>query len=179
MVKIYNSTLTRKVPLKAKKWGLGRSETPETRRTPQKLKDARKRILRAVSKSPTAQTKKRIQALVREIAILRDGGCLLRDCRGYGSGIGSCSGPLQGEHLISRSNSATFGDSRNVICLCQKHHIFWKPQHSRLYWDIVEKKLGPTWWNWVKMAEADSARPHKVDFKLVEIALQRELDLLQ
>lgn len=54
--------------------------------------------LRQNSKSPVAQIKVRIQALIREIAILRDGGCALRFypeaglCGGYGPKSGKLKG---------------------------------------------------------------------------------------
>jgi hypothetical protein len=54
----------------------------------------------------------------------RDGGCVLREfhyddlaeCKGY-----TKAGILQGEHLIERSNSATFADPRLVACICKGH----------------------------------------------------------
>lgn len=127
--------------------------------------------LRLQGVSTPAQTKQRIQAKLRDIVILRDGGCILRVV------LGSCPGPLQAEHLISRTNSATFADTRNIVCLCQYHHIFWKPQHSRLYWELIEQHVGPTIWNWIKLAEADKS-PYKIDWKLSEIVLDAEYKLL-
>lgn len=58
--------------------------------------------LRLEGVSDTAQTKKRIQALVREIVILRDKGCILRFKRPCGGEIGKepCYRPttsLQGQ----------------------------------------------------------------------------------
>lgn len=126
--------------------------------------------LRLAGKSTTSELKRDIQALLRQIAINRDGDCVLR-------GVGTCSGPLQAEHLVTRSNSATFADMRNIVCLCQYHHIFWKPQHSRLYWEYIEKILGSDRWNWVKRAEADQ-RAYKMDWKLVKIALEHDLKAL-
>lgn len=128
--------------------------------------------LRLVGVSTTAETKKRIQALLREIVIKRDGGCILRVV------LGGCNEVLQAEHLITRSNTATFGDTKNIVCLCSYHHVFWKPQHSKLYWELIEQHVGKTRWSWLKMAEEDKS-PHKVDLKLVEIVLQKELSMLQ
>jgi hypothetical protein len=128
----------------------------------------KKTPLRRISKSPSAVLKTRIQALLRAIVIIRDGGCVLR------SVLGGCSGPLQAEHLITRSNAATFGDTRNIVCLCQHHHIFWKPQHSRQYWELIKQHVGPVIWAWLELAESDHS-PHKVDLVLTEIVLIGEL----
>lgn len=131
--------------------------------------------LRRVSNSPTAIAKRRIQALLREIVIKRDGGCVIGT---YFKTNAACNTPLQAEHLITRSNSATFGDTRNIVCLCQYHHIFWKPQHSRAYWELIEEIVGPIRWAWLELAEADRS-PHKVDWVLTELALKNELALLK
>lgn len=124
--------------------------------------------MRLVGVSNASVLKREIQALVRAIVIKRDGGCLLR-------GHGNCTEILQGEHLITRANSATYGDTRNVICLCTYHHLFFKRQYSQLYWEMVEQKLGPVRWAWYKMAR-DDRTPHKMDWKLVKIALTQELE---
>lgn len=129
----------------------------------------KKTPLRKVGKSTAAVMKRRIQALLRQIVIQRDGGCIFRIV------LGNCNETLQAEHLITRSNSSTFGDTRNIVCLCQYHHIFWKPQHSRLYWELIEKHLGPQRWAWVKLAEDLARYAHKVDWRLVELGLQQEL----
>lgn len=129
--------------------------------------------LRKESKDTTAKTKKRIQALLRELVTKRDGGCVLRK---YMT-TGACSGPLQAEHLISRSNSISFGDERNIICLCQRHHIFWKPQHSRLYWELIEKIIGEKRWKWLKRVEADT-KPHRMtlwDWQKIELELTQQI----
>lgn len=129
--------------------------------------------LRVAGKSDTATVKREIQALLREYAIARDGGCVLKD-----KGAGVCAGPLQAEHLVSRANSASFGDMRNIICLCQRHHIFWKPQNSRLYWELVEEIIGPERWAWIKRVEADK-RPYKMDWCLIKVALEQEVRKLK
>jgi hypothetical protein len=128
--------------------------TPLRRKTPLK----RTSKLNIESDADSAVVKKRIQALLRETAILRDGGCVLRwypeagECGGYrkdGQFI------LQAEHLVTRSSSATYADMRNIVCLCVHHHGHFKPQHSYLYWVLIERHIGPTNWAWFKRAEAD------------------------
>lgn len=129
------------------------------------------------SKAPRAVLKDDIQALLREIATKRDGGCILRDLRG----IPRCSGYrndgeliLQAEHLVTRSSTNYFGDTRNIVCLCKFHHIIWKPQYSKDYWEAIEKVLPPARWQWYLRAKADD-RPYSVDLKLVKLALENEL----
>lgn len=160
-MKAWNSTLSVGKGFKEPTKGLKRSQKP--------LKRSR---LRLVGVGSASTMKRRIQAILRQIAILRDGGCIFRVV------LGKCSGPLQAEHLNSRTHAHTFGDTRNIVCLCQYHHIFWKPQNSRLYWELIEQHLGKAKWEWLKLAEADKS-PHKVDWKLTEIALQAELAQLE
>ncbi len=124
--------------------------------------------LRVVGKSDTAELKREIQALVRAIVIKRDGGCILR-------GHGNCTEILQGEHLLTRSNAATYGDTRNIICLCTYHHLFFKPQYSEIYWRLVKEKIGPERWAWYEMARDDRFKAQPQDWQLIKLALTQEL----
>ena len=126
--------------------------------------------LRKQGKSDTAKIKRNIQALLRSFAISRDGGCVLRN---YPE-TGACSEILQAEHLVSRQHSKYFGDTRNIVCLCQRHHIFWKPTNSRQYWELIEKIIGKERWEWVKLAEQDK-HPWKPDWKLVELEILQKI----
>lgn len=142
--------------------------------------------LRRKSKSDTALIKDEIQRVLREIVMLRDGGCVFRHyeneitpqyrhCGGYrkdGELI------LQAEHLHTRSNMASFADSRLVVCICKLHHIFYKPQHGDEYYRIVKKHIGG---ERAKLLQAvqDDWKPHKVDLKMELIALNQELKKLQ
>lgn len=153
-----------------------RGNAPLRRKTP--LRHAK---LRVVGHPEASEVKREIQAILRQIAILRDKGCVLRyfpeahACGGYNT-----KGELilQAEHLITRSNSATFADMRNIVCLCKRHHGFFKPQHSRLYWELIERHVGPQRWSWIKLAEADRT-PHKMDWKIELLALESELSELK
>ena len=140
----------------------------------------RRTPLKKQSKSTSAQAKRRIQALLRKNAILRDGGCVLRnypeagECGGYrndGELI------LQAEHLISRTKASTYGDMRNIVCLCQRHHFFWKKQNSRLYWELIEDCIGKERWVWLKRAESDRKPYHFSlnDWINIEISLTQDL----
>jgi hypothetical protein len=137
--------------------------------------------LQAKTSSDSGTIKENIQALLRQIAIKRDGGCVLRNysdagaCGGYGSKSGKLI--LQAEHLVTRANSISFGDMRNIVCLCQHHHGHFKPQHSRLYWDLIREHIGEECWAWIKRVEADKKpyRFHTSDWAKIEAALKQEL----
>lgn len=157
--------------------------TPLTRRTPLRVKGI----------SETSEVKQRIQDLVRAIVILRDGGCILRDdgvqhmnylppCNGYAKDGHLV---LQGDHLVTRSNSATFADTRLVVCVCKGHHG-WKSlggnARKKQYDEIVRILLLPERVKLWDDCERDSWRPHRVsamDWKLQETALVQELAELQ
>lgn len=146
----------------------------------------RRSALRQISKSPTALMKTEIQATLREIVIIRDGGCFLRhykdqvnpqyrECGGYrkdGKLI------LQAEHLHTRSNASSFSDPRLVVCVCQRHHIYYKPQHSAEYNKLAREYIGPKNAQlWDRVIE-DRFRAHKVDLALELVALRQELKKL-
>jgi len=132
--------------------------------------------LNLVGKSPVAKIKKDIQALLREIVIKRDKQCILfgiKCQRKYGmEGV-----VWQAEHLIERSNSATYADTRLVVLVCKNCHGWkhFKDSNKELYDIWVKEKLSPervAHWNKCKQ---DSWRPSKVDWVLEKIALEQEL----
>ena len=111
-----------------------------------------------------SQAKKKIQARLRELAISRDGGCILRLypetglCGGYsGSGL-----ILQAEHLCGRANSASYADMDNIICICLNHHFFYKKRHGAVYWDVVKRHIGARRWKKVQEYERDKTPHHFV-----------------
>ena len=125
--------------------------------------------------------KEQIQATLRAFVIKRDKGCVLRD---YPE-AGKCGGLdregdliLQAEHLHTRANTSSFADTRNVVCLCKYHHIFWKPQHSDLYWDLMEYIVGPKRWEYLQELKKDRLS-HKTDLKLALVALKQDLKKLK
>lgn len=133
--------------------------------------------LRVVGKSTSTELKKEIQALLRQLAIKRDKTCVLSkypETGACGSYTNAGNLILQAEHLNSRSNTATFGDMRNIVLLCQRHHIYWKPQNSQKYWELIEKIIGKDRWNWYLRAKEDR-RAYKIDLQLTKIALEQDL----
>jgi len=153
------------------------------RRTPFKSRGKplqRRAKLRVHSDQDSAVVKERIQALLRACAIARDGGCVLR----HYAEAGACGGYrndgqliYQAEHLVTRSNSVSYADMRNIVCLCRHHHGHFKPEHSRLYWELIERHIGPERWAWVRRVETDH-RPYRFylsDWLKLEAALKAEL----
>lgn len=124
----------------------------------------RRTPLAAKGKSDTATIKEDIQALLRAIGLIRDGGCVLRvipshHCNGYrndGELI------LQYDHLISRANSATFADPRLGVIVCKGAHG-WKSlggnrnkaQYDALVKTILEPERVALW----EACERDSWKP--------------------
>jgi hypothetical protein len=127
-------------------------------------------------KSETSKCKARIQALLRQIVMKRDGGCILRDKRHCGAILGATGHVFQADHLITRSNSATYADPRLVVCVCKSCHG-WKSLGSNLrkkqYDELVRSILPPDRVALWDKAENESWRATKVDWTLEELALQQ------
>lgn len=141
-----------------------------------------KRIV--VAKKDNSNVKDRIQDLVREIVILRDDTCVL-----YGvADVPSCNGHakdghliLQADHLITRSNSATYSDTRLIVCICKGHHG-WKKWNEERYNEVMRSVL-PTarvsLWLQCQDARYRSVRMRASDWLNEEAALKQELRQLQ
>lgn len=124
----------------------------------------RKTPIKKKGSSPTALLKEKIQAKLRDNAIERDGGCILRHypesgrCGGYrndGELI------LQAEHLNNRQHSVSFGDMDNIVCLCKNHHIFFKKREPVLYWILIRAHIGEERWEKVEKWTKDRS-PHRM-----------------
>lgn len=145
------------------------------KRSPLRRKAGR---LKARADNETNRIKDDIQAYLREIVILRDGGCVLR----HYPESGQCgSRPtknghiiLQAEHLHTRSHSASYADSRLVVCLCERHHIFWKPQHADEYYKLIRTIIGPERSALLDKIQAARFLPSKMNWKLELAALKQE-----
>ena len=128
----------------------------------------RKMYLRKQGKSEVSQAKREIQSLVREIVILRDGGCILKKIR-------YCTDPvLQADHLITRGNSATFADTRLIVCLCRSCHGGFKKWHKEQY-DALLRSILPK--DRVELWERclrESWKPVKMNWRNEIIALTQE-----
>ena len=157
--------------------------TKLVRRTPLNLVAGRKprKPLRLKGVSTSAQIKDRIQALVRAIVIKRDGGCILRNIPQL---VGPCNGYnkdgnliLQADHLITRGNSATFADTRLIVCLCKGHHGGYKKWNKERYDVLVRDIIGPVrskLWDDCLRSSYKATHMTSSDWKLAEVALEQE-----
>ena len=146
----------------------------------------KRKKLRIKGISTTTELKDEIQAVLREIVMLRDGGCFLRhfknriqpsyyNCGGFRKDGGLI---LQAEQLHSRSNAISFSDSRLVVCCCYRHHFHYKKQYGTEYDKFAREFIGPVRARLWDSVVADRS-PHKVDLKLELLALKNELKKLK
>jgi hypothetical protein len=120
--------------------------------------------------SDTTLIKDDIQHWAREIVILRDGDCILKKYR-------HCDDPVkQADHLITRANSATYADTRLIVCLCRSCHG-WKHWHKEEYDALVKTILPPDrvkLWEECEGARWKPTRTTLYDWKLALAALKQE-----
>lgn len=117
-----------------------------------------------------SQLKKEIQARLRELAIERDGTCVVSKYQHLLPHAHLHCGPrrkdgqlvLQAEHLVGRANSASYADMDNIVLLCMRHHFYFKQQHGALYWEIIRGHIGEYRWNKVQSWEQDKTPHHMV-----------------
>lgn len=130
--------------------------------------------MRRKSKTKTAIIKDDIQGLVRQIVMKRDKGCILRHIRHCGGEIGETV--IQADHLITRANSATYADTRLIVCICRACHG-WKHWHEKEYDATVRKVLSPEIVKLWDRCEADhqAHKTYKMDWVMEKLALEKEL----
>ena len=154
-------------------------------------KPMRKTKLRVVGDNDTATRKQEIQDKVRFIVCYRDGGCILRDLRHCGGEAHIektlegeykiiSKSVIQGEHLISRANSATFADTRLIVCICRNCHgwkEFNKDEYDDLVKSVISKERVVLW----EKCEADrrAHKTYKMDWEMELIALNKELSFYE
>jgi hypothetical protein len=140
---------------------------------------------KAVKAQSSSEVKKEIQKLLRQIVIIRDGGCIFRHYPEAGacSGWGSVSGELviQADHISSRGNSLTYGLSQNVIGICAGHHGFWKKRHPALWAELTRKHIGEERFKQMVKLGSQTARQSftAYDWGKVAIGLKAELKQFQ
>lgn len=130
----------------------------------------RRTRLRIKGHSETAELKEEIQRLVREVVMLRDGDCVLKKYR-------HCNDPVkQADHLVTRANSATYADTRLIVCLCRSCHG-WKHYHEKEYDSLVKTILPKERVTLWERCEADrqAHKTYKPDWNLEIIALNKVL----
>ena len=148
-------------------------------------KKVKRYSLARVSSSPTATAKRDIQEYVRQIVILRDGGCIYRGVKG----LPPCNGyagednhlVLQADHLISRGKNIGFADTRLIVCVCKGHHTAKTFDHSGVYEPIARELIGKTraeLWDKVK-ADGGNYPMGYSDWLICIAALKQELSALE
>lgn len=139
-------------------------------------KPLKKTPLRVKGKSTTAQIKEDIQALLRQIVILRDKKCILHGIK-CNHEVGMEGVVWQAEHLIERSNSATYADLRLVVLVCRNCH-YWKhikDSNKEQYDEWVKTKIGKERVKHWNKCKKESWRATKVDWVLEKVFLEQEL----
>lgn len=149
----------------------------------------RRTPLKAKSASDTSTIKEDIQATVRAIVIARDGTCIFNrmtleweipdaykvpHCNGYAKDGHLI---LQADHLITRSNSATYADTRLIVCVCKGHHG-WKKWNEQRYNEIVRQLLPAdrvALWDKAHAARYTPTRMTSSDWAKELAALKQEL----
>jgi hypothetical protein len=58
------------------------------------------------------------------------------------------------------------------VCLCRHHHGHFTPEHSRLYWELIHRHIGPERLAWLGHVEQDKRRYrfYLADWKGIEAA---------
>lgn len=147
------------------------------KRTSFKAKTNLKRTkLCLAGKSSISEIKRQIQAILRQIAIKRDKRCILYGIR-CNHEYGNEGVVFQAEHLIERSNSATYADPRLVVLVCRNCH-FWKhikkSNHDQ-YDEWVKSKLPKDRVKHWEKCKKDKWITRKIDWQLELLALKQEL----
>lgn len=167
-----------------KRTGFKRKATKPMKRTPLARVSKNKVRRVKVAGHPTVKDiKAEIQATLREIVILRDKKCVLHGIKcNHEYGMGGIV--WQAEHLIERSNSATYADSRLVVLVSKNCHG-WKhftksnhDQYDKWVKTVISKERVALW----EKCAADSWRPKQTgayDWKMALVVLQQELKKLQ
>lgn len=144
--------------------------------------------MRQTSKTPSAQTKKRIQELLRQIGLARQEGI----CFFSGKEIGGkthleCTSKqtkdghiiMQYDHLNPREHNVSFADARLGIVICQGLHG-WKSfndGNKRLYDAAAKHYLPPDIVKLWELVEADR-KSHPMgawEWQKIELALTQDL----
>lgn len=150
------------------------SKFPSTPRSapknPLSLSSARKPKKR---KDTVKKAKDRIQHLLHDLAILK-----WKDCEAKGIDR-LCSGPLSADHIESRMFSNTYAEIKNIILLCEGHHIYWKKQHPKRWAALVDDRRGSELVNWLRSEARKSNRTWTLrDWLAAEEKLKEEIKKL-
>lgn len=139
--------------------------------------------LKLVGDNSTAVLKQEIQRLVRLIVTHRDQGCILRKQRcgvtafvDENEEIVASSSFIQADHLVTRANSATFADTRLIVCVCNGCHAWknwYKDEYDELVKTILSKDIVKLWDKAEEFRKAH--KTFKPDWNMEIVALKKEL----
>ena len=121
-----------------------------------------------------SRCKDRILKLLTAIVRVRDKSCIFAR---YPE-TGQCSGFTAADHIISRVKSISYAETRNVIEVCTRHHIYWKPQNPLKYTEIVRLYIGENTWKWIERVSRDNKSYSFgiYEWGKCEMALKKELE---
>ena len=142
--------------------------------------------LKKQSSSPVAQCKRRIQALLREIKMLEQGGvCWVEKYPDLMRLLGPHDDVWQYDHCNTRARNISYGDSRLGVGVCKRHHYFhdttYDKEKKAAYEKGMLKFIGPANRKLLKMVKEDR-RSHtftEFDWALIEIQLKKEVETLK
>lgn len=162
-----------------------KKESKPLKRTPLRkmsLKPKKRRI-KVAGQETVKELKAEIQSLLRQIAIKRDKKCILYGIK-CGNEVGMEGVVWQAEHLIERSNSATYADPRLIVLVCRNCHGWkhFKKSNQQQYDIWVKQRISPTRVRLWETCEANSWYAKRVgayDWKLEILALKKELALYE
>lgn len=129
--------------------------------------------MRRKGKSEISKCKDRIQKLLTLCVRARDKDCLLK------GKYQRCAGYTAADHILSRTYHNTYGELDNVICLCNAHHIFWKPRNPTLYTEEIKSAIGEERWMRIHALAKKQTAPFSIKEWLdKEEILKKRLDEL-
>lgn len=143
------------------------------------------KAFKAIKADTAEAVKKRIQAILRKIALVRDETCLLAPYQGK-DGIPYCNGyrqdgelVLQYDHLNSRSFNVSYADPDLGVLVCKGHHG-WKhstDNNKKQYDELVRKIIGPARTKkWDRVEKDRRTYPmSKWEWEKVELGLHAQL----
>ena len=144
-----------------------------------KLKSKTRKPLNQHAKTDTEECKVRIQAILRDIVIIRDKHCV------YGTHPEAtpCDETvMQCDHLVSRARPHLYHDTENVVLVCKKHHG-WKSAfgnaNKEIYDRRIQEVISKERWAALKDKEKLSPAPYSIkEWLEIEVKLVDELEKL-
>ena len=142
--------------------------------------------LKKQSSSPVKKVKREIQALLREIAGIRQGWiCWVQNYPKLMAYLGPHDMVFQYDHCNSRARNISYGDSRLGVGVCKRHHWFHDTTYDKKqkaeYDKYMRKFIGAKNRALLKRVEEDRGTHNFTlwEWEKVKIQLKKELEELQ